>query len=305
MSVFHPQPQRLQHVTALCDLSPVAMQAAWRAALAARDLGVRVHLLYHCAQAGVVRVAESIGRLQDRAAQQLGVDITVERMDGGAIGKIVEQSRAGLLVVPTVRGNPIREFIMGTQAERILRLARGPVLVVKQPAHAPYRRVFVASDLQPDCELLVAASSCVAPRARHVLFHALAEDGDTTPATQDVAPGVFREMRLRRAARVRAALESLSRMPNAREGVTVAEIRPVVVVAQPADAITSSAHAARAELVVIGKRRRGLLADYFLGSVTQRVLASATSDVLVVPVAMTSPRHAGDVPAGTVPVAST
>lgn len=39
----------------------------------------------------------------------------------------------------------------------------------------------------------------------------------------------------------------------------------------------------RAELVVIGKRRRGLLADFFLGSVTQRLLAGSRADVLVLP----------------------
>jgi nucleotide-binding universal stress UspA family protein len=41
--------------------------------------------------------------------------------------------------------------------------------------------------------------------------------------------------------------------------------------------------ALRAELLVLGKRRRGLLADFFLGGVTQRVLAAAKADVLVLP----------------------
>jgi hypothetical protein len=37
------------------------------------------------------------------------------------------------------------------------------------------------------------------------------------------------------------------------------------------------------ELFVVGKRRRGLLADYLLGRTTQRVLARAPADVLVLP----------------------
>jgi hypothetical protein len=40
------------------------------------------------------------------------------------------------------------------------------------------------------------------------------------------------------------------------------------------------------ELVVIGKRDRSLLADFFLGSVTQRLLAEASSDLLILPVAV-------------------
>ena len=38
-----------------------------------------------------------------------------------------------------------------------------------------------------------------------------------------------------------------------------------------------------AELVVIGKRRRGLLADFILGGVTRQVLAGSQADVLVMP----------------------
>ena len=50
--------------------------------------------------------------------------------------------------------------------------------------------------------------------------------------------------------------------------------------------VLAKAQAMRADLVVIGKRRRGLLADFFLGSVTQRVLAGSRADVLV----LTRPR---------------
>jgi nucleotide-binding universal stress UspA family protein len=36
-----------------------------------------------------------------------------------------------------------------------------------------------------------------------------------------------------------------------------------------------------AELVVIGKRHRSVLAEFFLGGVTQRMLAGSRADVLV------------------------
>jgi nucleotide-binding universal stress UspA family protein len=50
-----------------------------------------------------------------------------------------------------------------------------------------------------------------------------------------------------------------------------------------ANLVLARAQAAGSDLVVIGKRRRGLLADYFLGGVTQRVLALSQADVLVLP----------------------
>ena len=38
-----------------------------------------------------------------------------------------------------------------------------------------------------------------------------------------------------------------------------------------------------ADLVVIGKRQRGLLGDFFLGRLTREVLVHCTADVLVLP----------------------
>ena len=38
-----------------------------------------------------------------------------------------------------------------------------------------------------------------------------------------------------------------------------------------------------AELIVVGKRRRSAVADFFCGSVAQRLLSWSSSDVLVVP----------------------
>jgi hypothetical protein len=77
---------------------------------------------------------------------------------------------------------------------------------------------------------------------------------------------------------------------------------------EAAAVIPARAHASQSELIVIGKRRRGLLADYFLGGVTQRVLAKASADVLVPPTSIAtdgafsrqdSPRAGSSEPAGT------
>ncbi|MNI98812.1 Universal stress protein family protein [compost metagenome] len=51
----------------------------------------------------------------------------------------------------------------------------------------------------------------------------------------------------------------------------------------PARQATVQQQHARAELLVVGKRRAHPLADFLFGSVAQRVLCWATGDVLVVP----------------------
>lgn len=262
----------IQHVAVLCDPSPAGEGAAWRAALVARDLGMPLKLLHRHDSADAA-IPPTMAALQSRIVQQLGPPMVVQAVDGDALAAVVNFTREGLLVIPSVRRNPVRERIMGTQAERLIRLARGPVLVVKQPARAPYRRVFVAADLGPASGVLLDAGVRVSPRALVTVVHALVPDDE----------------RMRQAARVRQTIETLARAP---ECEPPPDVKPVVVFGPAAPMIQSTAEAARAELVVVGKRRRGLLADFFLGSVTQQVLARVAADVLVVPLRETGSQAA-------------
>lgn len=279
----------IQHVAVLCDPSPAGEGAAWRAALVARDLGVPLKLLLHRHDRADAALSPSTVALQSRITRQLGPPMAVQAVDGDTLAAVVNFTRDGLLVIPSVRRNPVRERIMGTQAERLIRLARGPVLVVKQPARAPYRRVFVAADLGPASDLLLDAGVRMSPRALITVVHALVPHEKPVLLELGAAPAVARDERMRQAARVRQTIEALACVP---EREPLPDVKPVVVHGPAAPMIQSTAEAARAELVVVGKRRRGLLADFFLGSVTQQVLARVAADVLVVPLRETGSRSA-------------
>lgn len=69
-------------------------------------------------------------------------------------------------------------------------------------------------------------------------------------------------------------------------------LRPHVDFGDAAKVVLARERTLGPDLVVIGKRTRGLLADFFLGGVTQRVLAATRSDVLVLPVASEQGRSA-------------
>ncbi len=276
----------MNHVAALCDLSPAAMNAAWRAAIIARDLAVPLKLLYQRPQPAWHALPGSLAALQARVTEQLGPPMTLEAVDRDALRDIVGVTRDGLLVVPSSRGNPIRERFMGTQAERLIRLSRGPVLVVKQPAGAAYRRVFVAADLRERSSVLLAAGASLSRHARVTVFHAFAAAGEMHLREPDASPTAIRQNRAKQARRAATAIKTLvmaQRASHQSAASSPADVKTVVVCGPPAPMIQSAAYAARSELLVIGKCRRGLLADFFLGSVTQSVLASSQSDVLVVP----------------------
>ena len=62
-----------------------------------------------------------------------------------------------------------------------------------------------------------------------------------------------------------------------------ARVRSVVVHGDPIPAILQMQEEMQAELIVMGKRGRSAVSDALIGSVTRRILANASCDVLVLP----------------------
>jgi nucleotide-binding universal stress UspA family protein len=184
-----------------------------------------------------------------------------------------------MVVIPSQRGNPLREWIMGTQAERLIRLCRAPVLVVKRPALCSYRRVLVAAGLESASASLIAMAAMLSRGARVEVLHVLATADDVVLRELEASVEVIQTCRDHRAQRARVALHELVERAGGDANGTLA----TVGFGRTAGVVLARAQAAESELVVIGKERRGLLAHYLLGGVTQRVLADARSDVLVLP----------------------
>lgn len=271
--------QHPRDVLALCDLSPAATNAAWRAALVARDHGVSLRLLHAQPDPAAVQAAQvALDGLAAELQLRLGIDVLAQAVAGDPLHAAADAARdCGLLVLGSRRGNPLRELMFGTQAERLIRLCRIPVLVVKRPATAAYRRVLVPVDLGPLAAEVIAAATRFSRDPRMEVLHALGTRDEVTLRVADVPERVLRSYRNRAAQKARKLLEELIAYAGAGDQGAL----PLVGFGDAAHVVLSRAQAMRAELVVIGKRRRGLLAEFFLGGVTQRVLAATRSDVLV------------------------
>ena len=63
-----------------------------------------------------------------------------------AIAQAALATRAGLVVTGVARNEPLGRFLLGSTVERLARVLQPPLLVVRDRAHAPYRRVLVATD---------------------------------------------------------------------------------------------------------------------------------------------------------------
>ncbi|TWO68512.1 universal stress protein [Caenimonas sedimenti] len=271
-----------RHILVLHDLTAQADQAAWRAGMIARDQGADLCLLHAArepANAGRARIA--LQRLAGELAERLGMTADVRVVHGDPVDAVMRaRADTSMVVLGARRRNVLRDWIFGTPAERLIRMAGRPVLVVKKPATAGYRRVLVPVDLGPGATSAITAATALTRGTRIDVFHSLAVRHEVTMRAADVPEAVVREYRQRSADRARQRIgELIGTVPDA--GFSAV---PSIGFGYASSMVLAKEQAMRADLVVIGKRRRGMLADFFLGSVTQRVLAGARSDVLVLPV---------------------
>jgi nucleotide-binding universal stress UspA family protein len=264
-----------------CERSPASLKAAWRAGLVARDLGVPLRLLHvHAAAADTGDTEAALRQLARDIGGHLGIEVDLAFGAGDPLAETVRAAReAVLVVIGTQRGNPLRELVLGTQAERLIRLCRVPVLVVKRPPTGAYRRVLAPVDLGPHAGAVIAAALRLSRGPGLEVLHALDVRDEIGMRACDVPEPVVRRHRQRAAQRARTVLQDVI------AGIAAGGQRavPAVGYGDAAAMVLARERAMRADLVVIGKRMRGLLADFFLGSVTQRVLAAARADVLVLP----------------------
>ena len=278
-------------VLVIMDLAPASTNALWRAALIARDQGASLRLLHAAGdRKGMARAQEALEEIGDKVHARLGIKLTVEALDGELLPTAITAARAaGLLVIGPRRSNPLREWISGTQAERLIRLCRVPTLVVKRPA-APgrnaalgsgaepgrYGRVLVPVDLRPESASLIASAMSFSRDPQTQIFHAWGGGSEhrTNAAQGDASRSSATAIEI-----AHWTLNELIRSSGAQELGAVSSI----AFGRVADCVLAKERATSAELVVIGKRRRGLLADFVLGGVTQDVLARSHADVLVMP----------------------
>ena len=124
----------------------------------ARTFGARLHVVHVAANLGeslgpVPGFAPDFGRVQagveesarqrlagllsdeDRRALQAQAVVLTSRSTANAIVTHAEETRADIIIVGTHGRGPLARFAIGSVAERVVRSASCPVLVVRHPEH--------------------------------------------------------------------------------------------------------------------------------------------------------------------------
>ncbi len=183
----------------------------------------------------------------------------------GQFIRAVRTSRARLAVVGVHQPkSAIERFLLGTTAERVLRSANRPVLVVRRRSVRPYANVLVPVDFSKVTPHQFGALREFVPGAKVTVLHVLPAETVRNVAAES---------------RQRADVLRLAAKAGLRKGA----VAFAVETGDPREAILRSEREIRPDLLVLGTRGRSGLSRLLLGSVAEHVIRGTSTDVLAVP----------------------
>lgn len=285
-------------ILAATDFSGPSRRAVDRAARLATELGAALSLMHvtsagtlgelrqwlgagHETEARLIADARAqLGAMADDLDARFGAKAQTVEAAGAVVDEIaheLERLDAWLLVVGARGAGFLRRLLLGTTSERLVRRARRPVLVVRQSAHEPYRRVLVALDFSAASQQALALARRVAPRARLLLLSAFEVPFLEKLRFAGVDDATVEHYRGQARMRAVQALHGIA----AGQGLRPQDYEALIIEGDASQRIVEQEQERDCDLVVLGKHGRSVAEDLLLGSVTQHVLAEASVDVLV------------------------
>ncbi|HRP74458.1 MAG TPA: universal stress protein [Rhodocyclaceae bacterium] len=226
---------------------------------------------------------ESLDRLHDveqgiAARHHVNVETSVS---AGSVLREIDSYASGtgadLLVLGAHGGGFVRDMLLGSTTERVLRKTTLPMLVVRCAPSTPFKRVLVPVDFSERSQATIELARSIAPEAELILVHAF-----EVPYEGKLRQAGVEESKVN-ALREAARQEALRRLDElvANAGVPTDSIRRVLVYGQPASAILEQAQTHGCDLIAMGKQGLRMMEELVLGSVTRQVMEHAHCDVLV------------------------
>jgi nucleotide-binding universal stress UspA family protein len=192
------------------------------------------------------------------------------------LARLVAATGADLLAVGSHGAHPVRE-LLGTTAQKLLRLAPCAVLVVKRPPPFDYARVLAPTDLSAPAAGALRATAAWLPHAHLTIAHAfeLPYDGLMRYASVDDATvATYRDAARERLLRELAAWADAAGIGAARRTLRVEH-------GYPATCIDRWIGEFDADLVALAARGKSELEAAWLGSVSLHAVQTAPCDVLL------------------------
>jgi len=291
---------RLQNILAATDLSTSSLHAVDRGFLIAGHSDARYTVVHAMGLDALAPLREMLGehatvvagkvaaerrealeRVLSDAMRNRGVAADL-RLEAGTATQVVPDFartlNADLILVGAHGRHFMQRFLLGSTASRLLRKSQCPVLVVKEPAWEPYRRVLVSLDFSPGSALALQMARAVAPGAEIILLHVSHIPFEATMHYAGVTEETIHRYRIDARDRALAQLHRMAKEGGLAEGGYTANVMPGDATRE----ILAQEDDYACDLIVTGKHGTHVTEELLIGSVTKRVLAESRSDVLVV-----------------------
>jgi nucleotide-binding universal stress UspA family protein len=221
------------------------------------------------------KLSEQAGRLQD------GLDVAVEY--ALEVGRphvvIIEQGKqTDSLIVVGAHTRAMHDWVRGSMLERMLGAGRQPMLVVRQPANEPYRKVLVPIDFSPCSAAAVEAAIRLAPDAEITLLHVHALPFESKLRFAGISD---KDMAEYRTAGQRQAEKELADFLQKLD-LQARRVTSRLAVGHPPEVILETIDHERCDLVVMGRYGKSGPSEILLGSVTEYVATVGDCDIMVV-----------------------
>ncbi len=191
------------------------------------------------------------------------------------ITQVAEELESDLVVVGAHPRPAVARFLVGSTAERVIRLAYVPVLVATQARREPFRRILVALDLSGQSQRVFKIAVTLA-EADGAELRALYVQDRLTPMLLEAA--LFDEKETRHHARSQLQ-KTMAQMAVPSELMVSREIRE----GHAGHEILHAAEEWDADLIVTGTHGFGFFNRLLLGSTSVHVLRHGKRATLVVP----------------------
>jgi nucleotide-binding universal stress UspA family protein len=209
------------------------------------------------------------------------IDVVVRRGEPrNVIAQTAIEWDADLIVVAAPQSRRL-DAIVGTTAERLIRTAKRPVLVVHREMQGVYQNVAIATDLSNASVpmLRTAVRLGALDQASATVVHAIHPSYDDMMRSAGLDESAIGLWHRSSQTGARQRLQAII----AAAGLDPQSVRAIVRSDPPAKAIRNVLESERPELLAIGASRWFLLKRLLIGSVADRLLRAASCDMLVIP----------------------
>jgi nucleotide-binding universal stress UspA family protein len=271
------------------DLSARSDRAVERAVMLALKLGAELTIVHVVdedlpasladaqEQAARLVIREHINRLATGKDARISIEVIFGKVYAGILD-MSEKSKAEMIILGMHREEWFEDMFRGTTVERTIRAGNVPVLLVKERASTPYRRVVVGVDFSVYSRRAVEFAVEFVPGGEFHLVHAYDVPFKGFLYGHDPRRDVSKQQQLQFQ---KMLDEEMTTFLGSLEA-SAPNLERVMQEGTVQDVIHRQISRLKPDLLVIGTHGRTGVAHAFLGSVAEDLLRNPPCDVLVV-----------------------